>query len=138
MISSRRNFHYYHTQTDILSTRTFRAGIYNHNCETRLYARAYMAPCRTRLFGHLFRISQRLSLRKFVALYKCVYLFIGDRNGRIYGLKPIHNVCKQVYAAAKPTYTLSVILKRMTNHILAWSSGNLVILEFSVQNHQPP
>ena len=49
----------------------------------RVLARVYMGPCRARVFGHLFRISPRL-------------------NGRIYGLKPIRNVCKQVYAAENP------------------------------------
>ena len=68
------DFHCYHTQTAMQSKDTSRAGIYNVICETR------MGPCKTHIFGHLFRISPRLSLRKKPA-------YIRDLNSRIYGLK---------------------------------------------------
>ena len=44
-----------------------------------------MGPCRTRVFGHSFRISPRLSLRNYVAIEKRVYTRLkssGMRNLR--------------------------------------------------------
>ena len=40
--------------------------------------------CRARIFGHLFRISPHLSLRKYVATLKCVHM--RSKCSYMYGL----------------------------------------------------
>ena len=74
-----------------------------------------MGPCRTRIFGHLFRKFPRLSLRKYLAIFFC-YFHIYD-NKLNFPEQDVNNIFFAIYSLFNFLFMNDNTLKIKVNKI---------------------